>query len=162
MNRLNLGCGKDYKEGYINIDVRRDIKADLYIDLSVFPYPFDDSSIDKIYAIDVLEHISYWKQDMLFAEFSRILKSGGRLLIRCPDLDFIYHYYHSEDGEKSTTLEHRHDEMMHYIFGGQDYPENTHLTSYTKALMEYKLKKYGFKIIELKEGIGMYVEAKRS
>ena len=29
MKRLNLGCGPDYRKGWVNVDIRKDIKADI-------------------------------------------------------------------------------------------------------------------------------------
>jgi len=39
--RLNLGCGRDYRPGFTNIDVRPDVGADLVYDITS-PLPFPD------------------------------------------------------------------------------------------------------------------------
>ena len=38
MNKLNLGCGKNLLEGYINVDYYNK-KADVIHDLNKYPYP---------------------------------------------------------------------------------------------------------------------------
>jgi hypothetical protein len=53
--RLNLGCGKNHKDGYINVDKYGD--PDIQHDLELFPWPWDDSSVSQILLNHVLEHL---------------------------------------------------------------------------------------------------------
>lgn len=55
---------------------------DQVVDLSVFPWPWADSSIDLVYASHIIEHFPDQKQVIL--ECYRILKTGGRLHITAP------------------------------------------------------------------------------
>lgn len=45
--KLNLGCGSDYRQGYINVD-RISGVADVIHDLNEFPYPWPDNAADEI------------------------------------------------------------------------------------------------------------------
>lgn len=47
--KLNLGCGKDIKDGYINLDVRYIKGVDVVCNLNSFPYPFQNDVFDEIY-----------------------------------------------------------------------------------------------------------------
>ena len=80
--RINLGCGKQYLEGWINCDIVTDVKADKHFDFDVFPYPFEAGCADEIFMDNVLEHLKNLLASM--AEFHRILKPGGVLKIRVP------------------------------------------------------------------------------
>lgn len=83
--KLNVGCGKDYREGYINADNLSeypDAKVDMMLDIDRFPYPFSDSSIDEIYCNHVLEHTK--EPDKVLREFHRIMKAGGVLILNVP------------------------------------------------------------------------------
>ena len=80
--KLNIGCGDDIREGWINLDkypVNNKVK---YFDINVFPYLFKESSIDYIYCSHVLEHTN--KVDTIIHEFTRILKKDGLLHIKLP------------------------------------------------------------------------------
>lgn len=52
--KLNLGCSDDHKAGYINIDSVK--PADQIVDLCR-TWPWENSSVDEIYAKDVFEHL---------------------------------------------------------------------------------------------------------
>src|SRR5215469_3170162 len=73
MTNLNLGCSDDHKPGYINVDIC--VPADIITDLGQ-RWPWEDSTIDKIYAKDVLEHIPGGKI-WVMNEAHRVLKPGG-------------------------------------------------------------------------------------
>jgi len=47
--KLNIGCGKDLKEGYVNLDVVNYGGNQIH-DLNKFPYPFEENTFDEIYA----------------------------------------------------------------------------------------------------------------
>ena len=81
--RLNLGCGFLPKIGFINVDAFEICKPDVVHDLNVFPYPWDDNSVDLIELWHVLEHLEDWWA--VFRECTRILKVGGVLDIHVPD-----------------------------------------------------------------------------
>ena len=51
LKKLNLGCGEDKKEGYVNVDFHSHVKPDVVHDLNVVPYPFAESTFDLVEAI---------------------------------------------------------------------------------------------------------------
>lgn len=55
-------------------------------DLNVTPLPFEDSQFDVVICLEVLEHIR--RQAAAVAEFKRVLRPGGLLLISVPDAGF--------------------------------------------------------------------------
>lgn len=72
--RLHLGCGRNPKEGFINIDMYDIPGVDLVHDLSKFPWPFEDNSVDEIFSSHFLEHFSGSDFSLIMQECYRILK----------------------------------------------------------------------------------------
>ena len=82
IKKINLGSAGYKKKGYINVDWQSIVKPDVTHDLNVFPYPFVDSSVDLVEASHVLEHLN--RPFDVMKEIHRILKPGGKLIIKVP------------------------------------------------------------------------------
>lgn len=82
MKKLNLGCGKDIKKGWINLDFVKQDGVDIVWDINKFPWPFKDNEIDLVFASHVLEHVDDLTKTM--KEINRIGKKDARIIIRVP------------------------------------------------------------------------------
>ena len=87
--RLNLGCGRDTRPGWVNLDRAALPGVDVVHDLERLPLPFADASFDEILAKDVLEHVDYIP---LLSELWRVLRPGGRLDIQVPHFTSVDNY----------------------------------------------------------------------
>jgi predicted SAM-dependent methyltransferase len=86
---LNVGCGTDYKKGWINIDNNSDDniqKLDFNWDLRN-PLPFPENSVDYIFNEHFLEHLTVEEGQKSIRDFMRVLKKGGVMRVAMPDLD---------------------------------------------------------------------------
>lgn len=93
--KLNIGCGTDYKDGWINIDNNSDNnieKLDLNWDLRT-PLPFHDDSIDFIFNEHFIEHLSVEEAKNTIQDLMRVLKPGGVMRIAMPDLEIVVNNY---------------------------------------------------------------------
>jgi len=81
MTKLNLGCGTDVRDGWVNVDTYPVspvvIKADVEIGL-----PFEDGSFDSILASHVLEHVVRF--DRAWNDIHRVLKTFGTIEVHVP------------------------------------------------------------------------------
>ena len=105
--RLNVGCGTDYKEGWINVDNNSDNnieKLDLNWDLRN-PLPFPDGSVDFIFNEHFMEHLTPEEGVQANRDFMRVLKEGGVLRIAMPDLEEVIAVYQNKNWRKHTVLE---------------------------------------------------------
>jgi len=80
--KLNLGCGEDYKEGYVNVDNNTDYKADKYFNLNIISYPFEDNEFDKVIMNMILEHLN--NPIEVLKEVSRICVDGAIIEVIVP------------------------------------------------------------------------------
>lgn len=81
---LNLGCGRTYIKNAINVDFFLKEYCDKVLDLSKFPWPWGNNSIDKVYLLHFIEHFDSDRVITIFKKVYRILKVNGLLHIRCP------------------------------------------------------------------------------
>jgi cyclopropane fatty-acyl-phospholipid synthase-like methyltransferase len=86
MIKLNLGCALDIKSGYHNIDI---FDHPSVIKMDVRNLNYKDLEVDEIYAKDVLEHVSYVEAEKCIKEWSRVLKTGGKIFIQTLNLDLF-------------------------------------------------------------------------
>lgn len=94
-NRIHIGSGKDYKAGWLNVDVLARAEPDWLLDLSkplalpqraqsatLGPVELTEGQAELIVANNVLEHVGDLPQLMTHA--LRLLRVGGRLVIEVP------------------------------------------------------------------------------
>ena len=84
--KLNLGCGQNRLEGYVNADREAAVKPDVVMDLESFPWPFEDGSVDEVVAFHVLEHVGRDPQVFIriMQELYRVCRGGAQLFIAVP------------------------------------------------------------------------------
>src|SRR3990167_1440672 len=82
MKKLNFGAGQDIRKGYVNADIVKLPGVDIVHDFNKFPYPYKNNEFDLIYTSHVLEHLDDLVKVM--KELKRILKKGGKIIIRVP------------------------------------------------------------------------------
>jgi len=83
--KLNIGCGGKVMEGYVNCDIFEGPTVDEVFSMDEIPY--EDGTISGIHSEHSLEHVGYAKIYKTLDEWSRVLKPGGELLLKIPDVD---------------------------------------------------------------------------
>ena len=84
--KLNLGCGQNRREGYVNVDREPAVEPDVVMDMEDFPWPFDTDSVDEVVANHVLEHIGATTNVFIgvMQEIYRICRAGATIHIAVP------------------------------------------------------------------------------
>lgn len=92
--KLDLGSGGGQIPGYVSVDFNEDAHPHVVADVEALP--FEDDSVDVIYASHVLEHVKLASPAL--AEWHRVLKPGGVCTIATPDIVGVYKM-HKEGGQ---------------------------------------------------------------
>lgn len=79
---LHLGCGDDYHEDALNVDVNPESAADECLDVTETPWPYPDGSFSRVEAHHLVEHID--DRAAFFHEAARVLSPGGVLVVTTP------------------------------------------------------------------------------
>lgn len=101
--KLNVGCGRDYRPGWENIDISREVKAEHYLDIRKDALPFKDGSATLIYISGVLEQVGP-NDDLLFTmrELYRVLAPGGIMQVVVPNAKYAIAHRDPMDVRKFT------------------------------------------------------------
>ena len=81
--RIDLGCGKNKREGFIGVDSIAFEGVDIVGDLTK-KWPWDDSSVDEVHCSHFLEHLEAPQRVHFANELWRVLKPGAKATIITP------------------------------------------------------------------------------
>lgn len=70
--KVDLGCGRQKRDGFVGVDINPESDADVICDLGIAPYPFHDDSMSELNSDHSVEHLD---DLILIEECSQ--KSGG-------------------------------------------------------------------------------------
>lgn len=162
MKGLDIGCGYFPTPGWIRLDVNPAVDADVCADASGW-LPFADGSMDRVRAVDVLEHISYRNTIQAVTEWARVLKPGGELHLSTPDSKTMWEKFAANpesmvvpefaDHPPLTSLAWRllgaHDDRRITVMDGDDWRWNAHYALFDPESLTWYLDQAGFDVVEM-------------
>lgn len=142
--KLNLGCGHNYIEGWVNIDAPKDklcyedLKADIYTRIEDLDY--SDNSIDEILMVAVFEHFPRHTAIMQLRKFYKWIKpDGGKLTILVPDFWGTIRMLEKSESPKEQQFWFRH------LYGPQDTIQfGTHYDAFDLEKLKWMFSIVGF------------------
>jgi hypothetical protein len=85
--KLDIGCGKNKKEGFLGVDQYKLPGVDLVTDLNK-AWPWKTGSVEEVNASHFIEHLTNldgkWERVHFFNELYRILRVGGKASLVFP------------------------------------------------------------------------------
>lgn len=144
--RLHLGCGKNVKKGYINIDAYVDAPGVEKLD--IFNLPYANNSVDEVLTEHLIEHIMFKDEEKFWRESYRVLKPGGVMICETPDMEWLCERFVTaiddfkefyKVGHKDhyfgngRSVEHRWGILTTHFFGNQNGEGQFHYNGFTKA-----------------------------
>jgi SAM-dependent methyltransferase len=175
---LHVGCGpRDHytlHESFrgsewheVRLDVDPGVKPDVVASITdTSPVPSD--AVDAVYSHHNIEHVFAHEVPVALAEFLRVLRPGGELLISTPDLQSVARViasgrleetlYRAEAGE-ITPLDIVYG-LRSDIEGGREYM--AHRTGYTARTLALRLHQCGFGHVQIAvEGWALWARARK-
>jgi len=163
--KLHLGCGRNYLEGYVNIDCtttkqyipggvlknsslfmsegeyqkqlqQLEFKVDKLARIEELEYP--ENSIKEIRCIHVLEHLPFRSAIRALKRFYGFLQSGGLLLLEVPNAEELFLRFKEADLQQRKIL-------YELIFCNQCSPAEFHRSAWDPVILSAVLKEIGFK-----------------
>lgn len=136
-SKLNLGCGPDVREGFINIDADPSTHPDIVANLITTPLTslVGPESVSTVLAYDFIEHLTHFEAVSLLKQIHAVLIPNGTLYARLPDTLAIL--------TSKTCPVHKKIELL---YGGQDLPVDSDpaKNASRKAHPEFFCHKYGW------------------
>lgn len=140
MKKLNLGCGWDVRPGWDNIDLFDGPEEGIiHADITKLTHLYPINSVDHILAQDILEHFSHREVERVLLHWCLLLKPGGTIEIRCPDI--------KEQCRRLLDKTWNHETFSLMMFGGQHHDGNYHKTGFTLEGLTRTLEGLGMEII---------------
>lgn len=136
--KLHLGCGTKRLEGWVNIDSVSECRPDLVHDITK-PLPYADQAADELLAEDLLEHFDKYIRYLVFYEWVRVLRVGGKITLQVPDFKTILLRY----------FKFGYDNFVDFIFGENLWESKIYIGHFGNH-------KWGYSQKTLKEFIGLF------
>lgn len=83
MTKLDIGCGKNKREGFIGVDQYAMEGVDIVMDVRQ-KWTFDDASVEEVHCSHFLEHLTGPERVRFYNELFRVLKPGAKATIITP------------------------------------------------------------------------------
>lgn len=109
MLKLNIGCGLNYKSGYVNIDAYDNTVADEIMNAHELRY--EDNSVDLIESYQLIEHLGYMNTILTIGEWFRVLKNKSSIMIEASDIDKTFEIYLKNTNHSQKAV------ILNWIFG---------------------------------------------
>ncbi len=133
--KLNVGCGRYYLQGFINIDVNKKVNPDHLSDCKKLVKNFGKNVAEEIRSYHMIEHLPQADATTFLHQCYIVLEKGGRLYLELPDFHKVLKQYLQEP-----------DVLLHKqrIFGMQRNQFDFHFWGYTYKDLRTLLSSIGF------------------
>jgi predicted SAM-dependent methyltransferase len=151
--KVEIGSGAYPRDGYIHVDTRRGLPHQEH-QADIANLPFEDTSVDEILGVAIIEHIPNSDVAAAMRELHRVLKIGGMLKLYTFNLLQVCQRILNEAAPLG--------ELISNLYGGHDYPENVHHWAYTPDSFRQLFGTHGFTVTYIQKDDGLYIEGRKT
>jgi len=102
--KANVGCGQEPFQGWTNLDLESNSRADILWDVTE-GLPFENGSCAYVYCEHFLEHLPVQDGVRFLVECNRSLRKGGVVRIGMPSAEELVRHYYQNDWANQPWLE---------------------------------------------------------
>ena len=148
--KLEIGSGGNPTPGYTHLDANPEAK-DVDIVAQADAIPLEDESVEELLAVNILEHVEWYKVKDTLKEWARVVKNGGKIVIHVPDMMWLVKFlsddnfdWQSYAGQQPFNAGTDKWEYFNHYVMSTDAPYNLHRSVYTYGFLTKLLEKFGF------------------
>jgi hypothetical protein len=82
--KLDLGCGKNKREGFTGVDAIAFDTVDVQLDIGTSPWPWGDNTVEEAHCSHFVEHLTASQRIHFVNELHRVLIPRGRASVITP------------------------------------------------------------------------------
>lgn len=139
--KLNIGCGYNRLDGWLNLDSSPDSAADRLMPAHDLAFP--PASVSGIKAQQLVEHLGFFRTKFFLSECWRVLVPGGALTLETPHIEKAFGVFLSGDRLAKEAA-------LGWIYGSET-PGMNHLFCFPGDLLAEILVGAGFEVKNLSE-----------
>lgn len=132
--KLNIGCGYNPIKDWTNVDISPDSAADTLMPAHSLDFP--DDSVSEIKALQLIEHLGFFKAKYFLAECWRVLEPGGLLTLETPHIEKTFQIFLAGDHKVKEAA-------LGWVYGSET-PGMNHLYCFPAELLAALLEEAGF------------------
>lgn len=136
--KLDVGCGAQHTEGWIGVDLDPRYGA---VHADADKLPWGDGEVDELYSSHLLEHTP--DADVTLREWHRVLRVGGRLIVRVPNLPAWVERWLETQGPERWEYP-----LIEWVFGWTADGLMRHRTGFDIARLYQMVEDAGFEVEE--------------
>lgn len=145
--KINLGCGIRMFPNYINVDILdkkhiKKAKGAKYVQSDIRNLPFENNYADQVEMYSVIEHFPFREITDVLKEVHRILKPGGKLIIKTDDFDDIALDWVRMRMSNFDLAQYQN--VMETAYGNQQHEGEFHKVCMTNDFLNWALVNAGF------------------
>lgn len=143
--KINLGCAKDIKEGWLNVDLHYQHPNVINEDVATMILP--EKCASHIVAKDIIEHMPLEVSVKCLGKWFGWLQNGGEILLQTTNFDKMIKAY--QCGVWPIPV------LNHMLFAGVNYTDvgsqecDFHKSVYSEKFLTDLMKDIGYKIISV-------------
>jgi predicted SAM-dependent methyltransferase len=147
---VNIGCGPNIDEDFINIDFQWRAHIDLCWDITK-GLPLKDSCFKGVYTEHCLEHIEFAACQFVLQEVHRVLMPNGIVRIIVPDAELYLDLYQRHKRGEAVSLPYSPENKEYYtpmMSINRVFRDHGHKFAYDFETLKLMLEKAGFSQIK--------------